>query len=71
MAHTGDFEVCPIGTGERLKALEAFEKAMSPRENPRHPTFRDHNCWKCRDGELPCPHEYSLARCEYPHARND
>jgi hypothetical protein len=32
--------------------------------------FQNHNCWKCRDGELPCaqgaPH-----RCEYPHARND
>lgn len=48
---------------------EAFEKAMSPRPNPRQPIFRDHNCWKCRDGDLPCPSNYS--NCEYPHARND
>jgi hypothetical protein len=27
MAHTGDFEVHPIGTGERLKALE---EALTP-----------------------------------------
>jgi hypothetical protein len=51
-------------------AQRAFEKAMAPRENPLHPIFRDHNCWKCRDGSLPCKHGYSR-QCEYPHARND
>lgn len=34
-----------------------------------YPIFRDHNCWKCREGELACPHNYQ--NCEYPHARND
>lgn len=45
-------------------------EAMGPRKNPLHPMFREHNCWRCKDGERPCvqggPH-----RCEYPHARND
>ena len=47
-----------------------MEEAMGPRKNPRQPIFRDHNCWKCREGELPCPQGYSHL-CEYPHARND
>jgi len=35
--------------------------------------FRDHSCWKCRDGELPCTgrSDGDYGRCEYPHARND
>lgn len=46
---------------------------MEPRANPRQPIFRDHNCWKCRDGELPCTgrRDGDHGRCEYPHARND
>jgi hypothetical protein len=45
---------------------------MEPRKNPHQPIFRDHDCWKCRDGELPCVLKggHSLL-CEYPHARND
>jgi hypothetical protein len=34
----------------------------------KHPIFRNHNCWKCKDGEKECPWNYN---CEYPHARND
>lgn len=34
------------------------------------PIFRDHNCWKCRDGKKPCA-EGNYATCSYPHARND
>ncbi len=41
-----------------------------PEDTYRHPIFRDHNCWKCRDGMLPCARGYSL-NCEFPHARND
>jgi hypothetical protein len=41
-----------------------------PRDNPRHPMFRDHNCWKCKDGERACVNG-SPNSCEYPHARND
>lgn len=48
----------------------AFEKAMAPRENPRHPKFRNHNCWKCREGERQCA-EGNPTQCSYPHARND
>jgi len=29
-----------------------------------------HNCWKCKDGELPCA-QGSPRQCEFPHARND
>jgi hypothetical protein len=49
------------------------EEAMGPRKNPRQPIFRDHNCWKCRDGKLPCTgrRDGDYGRCEYPHARND
>jgi hypothetical protein len=45
------------------------EEAMGPRKNPLRPEFRDHNCWKCRDGELPCVTR--SGPCEYLHARND
>lgn len=48
------------------------KSGLDPRDpDPSRPgIFRDHNCWKCRDGAKPCivgnPH-----RCEFPHARND
>ncbi len=32
--------------------------------------FRDHNCWKCKDGALPCAVN-NPRQCEYPHAKND
>jgi hypothetical protein len=32
--------------------------------------FRDHRCWRCKDGTLPCVQKLPN-RCEYPHARND
>lgn len=35
----------------------------------RAPIFRNHNCWKCRDGTRPCPNGYR--NCEYPRARDD
>lgn len=31
--------------------------------------FRDHNCWKCKNGALPCVEGRN--GCSYPHARND
>lgn len=36
----------------------------------RHPMFRHHNCYRCKDGEKPCVRG-NQSRCEYPHARND
>jgi hypothetical protein len=32
--------------------------------------FRDHTCWKCRNGARPCVNG-SSSRCDYPRARND
>lgn len=32
--------------------------------------FRDHNCWRCKDGAKPCVNG-NPRQCEYPHARND
>jgi hypothetical protein len=55
----------------RRKTLDQMmEEAMGPRSNPLQPIFRDHNCWKCGDGERPCA-EGDYGRCSYPHARND
>lgn len=31
--------------------------------------FCNHNCYRCKDGELPCVTKSGV--CEYPHARND
>jgi hypothetical protein len=47
-----------------------------PQRDPRDPDpsragiFRDHNCWKCRNGAHPCVAGNPL-RCEYPRARNE
>jgi hypothetical protein len=54
-----------LGTREKLDGREP--------DPTRDGIFRDHNCWRCRSGELPCAtqkpgREYL---CEYPHARND
>lgn len=32
--------------------------------------FATHNCWKCKDGKLPCVASVP-GNCGYPHARND
>lgn len=44
-----------------------------PKPDP-HPTrggiFRDHNCWKCGNGEKPCVIG-NPSQCGFPHARND
>lgn len=51
-------------------AMREREAALGPRKNPLHPMFRDHNCYRCKDGEKPCVHGNPHG-CEYPHARND
>lgn len=45
---------------------------VDPRDpDPSRPgIFRYHNCWKCKDGTLPCA-QGNPNQCEYPHARND
>lgn len=49
---------------------EMMEEAMGPRENPRQPIFRYHNCAGCNDGEKPC-REGNYGNCSWPRARND
>lgn len=49
---------------------EAMERAMGP-DNTRQGIFRDHNCWKCQNGKLPCVTPPGQGGCEYPRARNE
>ena len=49
--------------------LEPVVVDMIP-ANQQSAIFRDHNCWKCRDGTKPCAQGHPH-RCEYPHAKND
>jgi len=55
---------------DKLKKLA--EAATDPRDP--HPTrqglFRDHNCWRCKDGENACIRG-DPRQCDYLHARND
>jgi hypothetical protein len=57
------------GKWEDIKK-RAQRRPDSAIKEPPHPIFRDHSCWRCKDGAEPCvrggPH-----LCEYPHARND
>lgn len=50
------------------------ERMMGPRPDAemagRDPMFRDHNCYRCRDGAMPCK-SGNPRGCEYPRARND
>jgi len=56
--------------------LDEFEATIRQPRDPRDPDpsrpgiFRDHNCWKCKDGAEPCV-KGNPRQCEYPHARND
>jgi hypothetical protein len=57
----------PTAAADDQRRMEA---AMGPRENPAHPMFRDHNCWKCDSGAKPCA-KGNPSGCEFPRARND
>lgn len=46
---------------------QIFSSMFDP---PKSSIFRDHNCWKCKNGKEPCV-AGSPNRCEYPHAKND
>jgi hypothetical protein len=60
----------------RLGVDPTTSKALRPQPDPRDPDpsrpgiFRDHNCWKCKDGANPCA-EGNPRQCQYPFARND
>lgn len=59
---------------EHTKNMDTPRKYLSldPREPDRSRTdiFRDHNCWMCHDGAVPCV-QGNPRNCWYPHARND
>lgn len=60
-------EVCE----DFCRDVEALE-IIDPRDpDPSRPgIFRDHNCYRCKDGTQPCV-KGNPNQCEYPHARND
>jgi hypothetical protein len=53
----------------RRKERAQQEAAMSP-DPTKEGVFRDHNCWKCKDGAAPCV-AGNPRQCEFLHARND
>jgi hypothetical protein len=55
------------------EAVAAIDGALDPREpdTTRKGIFRDHNCYRCHSGELPCATVGGPLNCEFPHARND
>jgi hypothetical protein len=59
------------------EAVAAIDTAL-PRVDPRDPAdrpgiFRDHNCWRCRNGAdlSKCPTPDRPGNCGNPQARND
>lgn len=52
-----------------LHVVTDMEQAMAPRRDRLAP-FDDHNCWRCRSGQLACV-EGNPRRCSFLHARND
>jgi hypothetical protein len=49
---------------------ERNERLRVKRIRQANTMFRDHSCWKCQDGTMPCVRG-EPRQCEYPHARND
>jgi hypothetical protein len=49
-----------------LCEIAAWKRMVTPRTG----MFRDHRCWRCNDGALPCVQGHPR-QCEYPRARND
>lgn len=74
-----DFDLdCYIDTSPTttICLCEACREKAEAKPDPRDPDysrvgiFVNHNCSRCRSGELPCK-SGNPNRCEYPHARND
>jgi len=55
---------------EKRNARHHITSTQERKVSVRHGMFRDHSCWKCREGERPCV-VGDPRQCEYPHARND
>lgn len=58
-------------TNEELAKIESTREPDCSREGRqgRGSFFCHHNCYRCKDGALPCVTKSGV--CEYPHARND
>jgi hypothetical protein len=67
---TGGSPPSTASAARRSPLDDLAERMMGPRENPLHPMFRDHNCWRCDSGKTRCV-VGNPSNCEYPHARND
>lgn len=61
-----DYDLLPSD----YKEMERIQKAAQQLAAMENPIWRDHTCWKCREGQKVCPQGGSH-RCGYPHARND
>lgn len=66
----------PESCERAIRALDPEQIAKEAKPDPRDPdpsregVFRDHNCWKCKNGLLPCVAK-TPRNCEFLHARND
>lgn len=67
-----DREWPPLSEMIDLGAVYQESLKLDPRDpDPsKEGVFRDHNCWKCREGKKPCVRG-EPRRCEFLHARND
>jgi len=64
-------EAIAVAKGEaKPYKLTVCDRDLRDSDPSREGIFRDHNCWRCRSGELPCVQGHPR-QCEYPHARND
>jgi hypothetical protein len=52
-----------------LKEMDRIAKAAQQQAAMANPMWRDHTCWKCREGQKVCPRGGSH-RCDYPIAKN-
>lgn len=61
-------------SGRNLFSLRPSTDPRDPRSDAdmigRHPIFRNHNCYRCKDGEKSCV-KGNPRNCDFLHARND
>jgi len=59
-----------VGDGFQTTARRKVPTDPRDPDPTKEGVFRDHNCWKCKDGALPCTNG-NPRNCENLHARND
>lgn len=60
----------PVGYALLKESVPREARAPRDPDLERPGIFRDHNCWKCKNGAGECVNGNPW-QCEYPHARND